>query len=307
MDIDSIIVILRVIPTVISLVREIGSCICNIARDIINDLEELKEKGVHRIKQVKLAVEDVKRLVDKGFMYIDKVDDIFYLWQGLNMQELHGEIQRGDLSAVTSSVEKLQTNLSECEQLYQEFGEQARQTQKSTLSAAIECEKLGREAKSKKEAAQVVGGVTSAGIIATGVATSIVAGIFTFGIGTVVGLAVTGATVAGTATAGAVAAGATVLLAERYSEVAKTFRKIGSRFRDLDEISQDLNNKIDTLKHSLDDFAETVDTLDMSAWISQKEKEQIYSCLYKLHDKGKEYYKISSKTRNEVKSIKEQL
>ena len=173
-------------------------------------------------------------------MYIDKVDDIFYLWQGLNMKKLHRKIQRGDLSAVTSSVEKLQTNLSECEQLYREFREQTRQTQKSTLRAATECEKLGREAKSKKEAAQVVGGVTSAGIIATGVATSIVAGIFTFGIGTVVGLAVTGATVAGTATAGVVAAGATVLLAEHYSEVAKTFRKIGSRFRDLDKISKNL-------------------------------------------------------------------
>ena len=236
--------VIQISSSCVPLLKEVGAIVCSIANDLLDDIAELKKQGCDKLHDVKEAVSDVKELVHKAYTFIDNVDDIFQYWSKMDSNKT----KDGDTSSVNAFIDNFRELLSKCEQLYKEFKEAAKETQKSTSRAATECDKLAAEAKGKKTTAQVVGGTASAGMIvatAAGVTGSIVAGIFTFGIGTAVGLAVTGAAVAGTATVGAVATGttiaATVVIAKNYSDAAKTFRRIESRFNNLERATNHFN------------------------------------------------------------------
>ena len=204
-----------------------------IANDIItSDIDKIEHLKLHSAKQ------DVKELVPKAYTFIDNVEDIFYYWS---------KMKGGDTSLVNATfIDNFKKLLSKCEQLYKEFKEAAKQTQKSTSRAATECDNLYSV---DSDASAGLIAIMAAGVVAG----SIVAGIFTFGIGTVVGLATGAAAVyiAGTATAEKLASEAT---AAKNSDAAKTFRRIGSRLNNLERATDSFTDSLHTLIRDVDNF-----------------------------------------------------
>ena len=263
------------------LLTKASSSIWEFIKDALCDIDEMRRQSVNVVSEGREALRNVNSLLLKGVKFCHRVYDLHkHCSLFINIEEIMDEVKRGCITVLNINLKNMQKILSECAQIHQEFTDEAKTTQRSIDRAETKCRRMAAEAESKKKRAQVVGGTASAGMIAAtaiGITGSIVAGIFTFGIGTAVGLAVTGAAVAGTATAGAVATGttiaATVVIAEDYSDAAKTFRRLGRHFPELREATDIANKKIQDLKIAVDNhFANAISTLEIMV---KKEVEQL--------------------------------
>ena len=193
--------------------REKATSISEVAKLVIHDIDEVKSEVVHQLYQAKQALRDVKRLVSKGYRFIDRVDDVFYYWSKLDVYLVMNEIKKGNMTILNTFIRKIQQILSECIQLHQEFKEEANETQRSIHRAAAECNRKAAEAERKKTTAQVIGGGSAVGFALIGIA---VGGPF------------------GGAIGGAVATATTMVIAEQYNSAAESFRGIGKHFAALD-------------------------------------------------------------------------
>ena len=131
--------------------------IVHIANDlhVLDDIAELKKQGCDKLHDVKEAVRDVKELVHKAYTFTDNVDDIFQYWSKMDSNKM----KDGDTSSVNAFIDNFRKLLSKCEQLYKEFKEAAKETQKSTSRAATECDKLAAEAKTKRQQLKLLVGL----------------------------------------------------------------------------------------------------------------------------------------------------
>ncbi len=240
---------------------------------------------IRRMQSVKHALEEINFFIDKGYEYINLLDDIPYYFHC----SLDRESALTNYQNCKNRLEKGRKSLADSEVIYETLKSYCNDARRSCDAAEYKLKKEGESAQSKKTAAQVTGGVLGTAGIGTGVALSVVAGIFTFGIGTVVGLATTAA-VASAAGIGAGVAGA--VYAQQYSESAENFKKLSKNFSQLSSHAIALQGLAIEMRTSLG----TIDArLDYS---------ESHVLLTSLKENGRASYSITCAKRQEVYRLK---
>ena len=84
--------------------HEKATSISEVAKLVIHDIDEVKSEVVHQAKQ---ALRDVKRLVSKGYRFIDRVDDVF---SKLDVYLVMNEIKKGNMTYIKHLYQKDTTN-----------------------------------------------------------------------------------------------------------------------------------------------------------------------------------------------------
>ena len=223
--------------------RESATSVNEVAKSVIHDIDEINSEVVHQLYQAKQALRDVKRLVSKGYRFIDRVNEVFYYWSKLAMDVnlVMNEIKKGNMTTLNTFISKIQQKLSVCIQLHREYMEEANETQRIIDKAAAECDRKAAEAERKKITAQVMGGTAAVG-------------------GVLIGMVVGGPV--GGVIAGAVATTTTIAIAEQYNSAAESFRGIGKYFAALDKTTQNTIDKIQDLERALNNFGIIIDEVE---------------------------------------------
>ena len=266
----------------------------------VNALKYTKIKSEYKLKAV---FDDVHKVAQQSFVFVNKVDVIFYY--GKRMQRVKEAVKRGDTEPLKQFLELLAKNIAKAEQEYIIFVEAFKTASKACICGAEFCKRKSEEAKTKKKATRAIGGTASAGVLAagvgTGVALSIAAGLVTAGIGTIVGLSLTAAgAVAG---GSAIAAGtgiATHCIASDFLSAQKSLSELTSSFDEMWRVTQSMRNEVSNVRLHVEQLNDSVCDAEFSR-ANDHDKQSIVEVLDLMEEKFTNYYNVSHSCQEKLK------
>ena len=293
------------------------------SQKVLHACEESDNKEIKAIYQVKDARHNLVLAVEFAYVFLDKVDDIFYYGQSNSMAAAREGLNCSspDLKPVRDLMDLLGESLEEAESKYSELVKACTKASNSCRKAAEVCACKEKEFRNKKGAAKGIGGTVAGtlmagstaaaagGVVAGGVLISAVAGAFTAGTGTIVGLSLTAAA-AGTLGLGGLAAGVgtavgTHHLAKKYKESEGAFENTRRKFDDLLSFAHVLKEEVAGVHTRLASVSEKVNSVK-----NKTDTENINLIEVTLERLNKVFtisYATTSRCRDEVKSKLEEL
>lgn len=300
-----------------------GTEVNAISQKVLHACEESDNKEIKAIYQVKDALHNLVLVVEVAYVFLDKVDDIFYYGQSNSMAAAREGLNCSspDLKPVRDLMDLLGESLEEAESKYSELVKACIIASNSCREAAEVCACKERVCHNKKGAAKGIGGTAAGalmaggtvaaagGVAAAGVTISAVAGAFTFGIGAIVGLSITaaaaGAIGLGGAAAGVGTAVGTHRLAKKYKESEAAFENTRRKFDGLLSFAHDLKEEVAGVHTRQAGVSDKVNRVKDNT--DTENIDLIKDTLEHLNEACTSSYGITSKCRDEVKSKLEKL
>ena len=252
-------------------VGEFAHSFTRLVEEAIQKIDSLKHIAIDYDFKARSILEDsTLEILCRAIRYLDSINKLLSYGKDESKKEHMKEtLKRGDLEPLRQYLGLLQRSMTQVRQHYDNFEEACKKAKGNCEAAAKDCEHKSREARSKKRATRVIGGMASATAIAGGVGTgvalsgaalSIAAGVFTFGVGTVVGLGITAvASAAAGPIVGAGAAVATHFIASDFKATEEKFAELARVFKSMCSIGSRTLMHVSILSSRLESLAEVMD------------------------------------------------
>lgn len=297
---------------VIDSARKFAEKVVSAVDDAVEKINYLQAAEVKYTSEVGKCCLDLSAAYDRADKFVVTAIDV--CWFGCDETEVSRvkeELTYGNFGPLNDFIANLQRGLLKTEEFYIEFEESCNEASQRSTTAAEACKCKAVEARSKKRATQVIGGVASGGLMAAGigggVAASIAVGFFTFGVGTVVGLTATGvgSAIAGVGL-GTGAAVTTHFISADFSEREKGFRKLAETFDilansalGLHTSAVELRTKLELLASYLDNVEDAKNAIEVIRCVSRA-----LDVLYRRFD---DTYSMLSRKQENLHRSKEEL
>ena len=267
----------------------------NELENIYAEIERLSSESYRKKIQIYDVKASIRSVADSAVLFVDSVDDLFYYCKETDFQEIKRAAAEDNLIPLEKFVALMDWYLKQIGLKYESFLTDCKTSIRECNAAAEKCCILQAEAKTRKNASRLVGGVTTSALIVGGTAVSIIAGIFTFGIGTAIGLPITAAV---SATAGV----ATHFIAEDFAKAEDVFRSYSSKFSSLTSLALQIKDNAAEVHREVERFENSHGSLH---YLDNHTYYSICTTLDRLHNLSSANRLITVQCLQEVKRCKD--
>ena len=265
--------------------------------NICADIERLNYEKYRKVTQTQDVAQSIRSVANSAVLFVDSVDDLYYYCRETNFSEIKASAYNNDLNLLLKFVAFMDGFLISIGIKYESFRADCRTAIKECNAAADRCCRLQAEARTRRNATRVIGGVATTAITVGGTAASILAGVFTLGIGTAIGLPLTAAA---SATAGAV----THVVEKEFAGAEGVFREYSHNFSSLTSLAIDINDRAAQVHREVVRFDNSHRSL---RYVDHHTYHSICTVLDRLYELAREYRPATANCLEEAKSCKENV
>ena len=265
--------------------------------NICADIERLNHEKYRKVSEIQEVTQSIRSVANSAVLFVDSVDDLYYYCMKTNFSEIKASAYNKDLNPLLKFVALMDGFLKSIGIKYESFQADCRTAIKECNAAADRCCRLQAEARTRRDATRIIGGVATATTIVGGTAASIIAGVFTLGIGTAIGLPLTAAA---SFTAGA----ATHVVSEEFAGSERVFRKYSHKFSSLTSLALDINDRAAQVHREVERFDNSQISLHC---LDHHTYHSICTVLDRLYELAREYRPATANCLEEAKRCKENV